>query len=69
MEFPYTTQTSEEREEEIRRRYMGAIINFLAVAFFIGMVGVTYQLTGLVATEREVSLSPIPGPKKQRTVH
>lgn len=59
MEYPYTSQTAEERRENIRVRYMGSIINILAVAFFIGMVGVTYQLTGLIATERENGMAQL----------
>lgn len=59
MEYPYTSKTAEERQENIRVRYMGAIIDILAIAFLIGMVGVTYQLTGLVATERELGMSQL----------
>ena len=45
-EYPYTSMTKKERLRHIRTRYMSGIIQILAVAFFIGMVGVTYQLTG-----------------------
>lgn len=38
---------------------MGAIIDVLGVAIFIGIVGVTYQLTGLVASERELGMSQL----------
>lgn len=38
---------------------MGAIIDILGVAIFIGMVGVTYQLTGLIAMERELGMSQL----------
>lgn len=34
-------------------------MNFLAVGIFIGIVGVTYQLTGLVAAERELGMSQL----------
>ncbi|KAL1957039.1 hypothetical protein VTO42DRAFT_6416 [Malbranchea cinnamomea] len=59
MEYPFTSKTQQEREDEIRVKYMGAIINFLGVAIFIGIVGVTYQLTGLVASERELGMSQL----------
>ncbi|KAI9370395.1 hypothetical protein BJX61DRAFT_544684 [Aspergillus egyptiacus] len=59
MEYPYTSLTEEEREDQIRTRYMGAIIDVIGVAIFIGIVGVTYQLTGLVASERELGMSQL----------
>jgi hypothetical protein len=36
---------------------MGGIIDILAVAFFIGIVGVTYQLVGMMASERELDVA------------
>ncbi|KAI1622059.1 ABC transporter [Exophiala viscosa] len=59
QEYPYTSITKEQRLQQIRTRYMGGIIDILAVAFFIGMVGVTYQLTGLVAAERENGMAQL----------
>ena len=59
FEYPYTTLTKEQRNNNIRIRYMGGIIDILAVAFLIGMVGITYQLTGLIATEREVGMAQL----------
>lgn len=58
-EYPFTDLTSEERDAEIRRLYMGALINILAVAYFIGVCGVTYQLTGQMASEREMGISQL----------
>lgn len=68
-QYPYTSMTREERLKRIRTRYMGGIIDILAVAFFIGIVGVTYQLTGLIATERENGMAQLldcmmPNPKR-----
>ena len=57
--LPYTSITPEQRQRDIRTRYMGGIIDILAVAFFIGMVGVSYQLTGLVAKEREIGMAQL----------
>lgn len=58
-EYPFTDLTSEERDALIRRLYMGALINILAVAYFIGVCGVTYQLTGQMASERELGISQL----------
>lgn len=56
-EYPFTSQTQAQRNNQIRVRYMGGIIEILAVAFFIGIVGVIYQLVGLMASERELGMT------------
>ena len=58
-EYPYTSQTQKEHTDSIRRSYMGGVTNVLAVAFFIAMVGVIYQLVGLMASERELGMTQI----------
>lgn len=58
-EYPFTALTAAERDAEIRRLYMGALINILAVAYFVGVCGVTYHLTGQMASERELGLSQL----------
>lgn len=58
-EYPFTDLTSAERDAEIRRLYMGALIDILAVAYFVGVCGVTYQLTGQMALERELGISQL----------
>ncbi|KAL9125089.1 MAG: hypothetical protein Q9217_005652 [Psora testacea] len=58
-EYPYTSKTQKERETDIRTRYMGGIMDYLAVAFFIAVVGVIYQLVGLMASERELGMTQI----------
>jgi ATP-binding cassette, subfamily A (ABC1), member 3 len=59
LQYSYTSETKKQRDDNIRVRYMGGIIDILAVAFFIGMVGVTYQLTGLIASERENGMAQL----------
>ncbi|KAK7532032.1 uncharacterized protein J3D65DRAFT_670682 [Phyllosticta citribraziliensis] len=58
-EFPYTDETEEQRNDRIRHLYMNTLINILGLAFFIGTVGITYQLTGLMAAERELGISQL----------
>ncbi|KAF3918085.1 hypothetical protein ABW21_db0207115 [Orbilia brochopaga] len=58
-EFLYTSLSEKERKDRIRTRYMGALIDVLAVAFAISMVGVGYHLTGLFAAEREIGMSQL----------
>lgn len=59
FEYPYTSITQAQRNTNIRVNYQGAIINILGVAFLIGMVGVTYHLTGFIASERELGMSQL----------
>ncbi|KAI9691944.1 MAG: hypothetical protein M1820_009652 [Bogoriella megaspora] len=58
-EYPYTSENSQQRADNIERLYMGTLINILAVAFFLSIVGVTYQLTGQMASERELGMSQL----------
>lgn len=58
-EYPFTSETQAQRNNQIRVRYMGGIIDILGVAFFIGVVGVVYQLVGLMASERELGMTQI----------
>ncbi|KAK3672836.1 hypothetical protein LTR78_007189 [Recurvomyces mirabilis] len=59
QEYVYTTQTNEERQRNIIKLYMGSLISILAVAYFIGIVGICYQLTGEMAKERELGMSQL----------
>ena len=59
QEFAYTSKTNEERDANIVRLYMDSIINILGLAYFIGFVGVAYQLTGQLAIERELGMSQL----------
>lgn len=58
-EYPYTSLSQEERNTRIRVRYMGGIIQLLAVAFFIGVCGILYQQVGAQATERESQMAQL----------
>ena len=57
--IPTPLRPRKNARERIRIRYMGGIIDILAIAFFIGLVGVTYQLTGIIATEREIGMAQL----------
>lgn len=59
QEYPYTSQTPEERARNITRLYMGSLISILGLAYFIGIVGICYQLTGQMASERELGMSQL----------
>ncbi|KAI4748370.1 putative ABC transporter [Aureobasidium sp. EXF-12298] len=59
QQYPYTDSTPEERERNITRLYMRTLIDILGLAYFIGFVGICYQLTGQMATEREIGMSQL----------
>lgn len=59
LQYPFTDETQEERAMNITKLYQGTLISIIAVAFFIGMVGVTYQLVGHIAMERELGMSQL----------
>lgn len=59
QEYAYTDQTPKGRQRSINHDYMGAIINILGVAYFVGIVGVCYQLTGEMAKERELGMTQL----------
>ncbi|KAG8529724.1 uncharacterized protein KY384_005205 [Bacidia gigantensis] len=59
FQYPFTNLNQDERDDQIRTRYMSGIVQVLAVAYFIGMVGVVYQLVGLIASERELGMTQI----------
>lgn len=58
-EYPYTDKTQEEYDDRIRTLFMGALINIMGAALYIGICGVTYQLTGQMAEERERGISQL----------
>ncbi|GAM83761.1 hypothetical protein ANO11243_017510 [Dothideomycetidae sp. 11243] len=57
--YAFTRRTTQQRNQDITRVYMNSIIHVLGVAYFVGLVGVLYQLTGQMATERELGISQL----------
>lgn len=58
-ELPFTSQTQQERDRNVRKVYHSAIVNFMGVAFISTVLWITYHLTGLIATERESGMSQL----------
>ncbi|KAL7800168.1 hypothetical protein V8C37DRAFT_364333 [Trichoderma ceciliae] len=59
QQYPYTELTEDERQAEVRRKYQSSFINYLSVAFIIGLIGVCYHMPGFIATEREKGISQL----------
>ena len=58
-EYSFTSKTQQQRDDDIRTAFMSGVINILAVAFFIGSIGVVYQLVGFMASERELGMTQL----------
>ena len=59
VEYPFTYETREQRDNNVHQFFMRALTNYLAVTLFIGMCGITYHLPGHIASERELGLSSL----------
>jgi ABC-type multidrug transport system ATPase subunit len=59
QQYPYTELTEDERQAEVRQKYQSSFINYLSVAFIMGLIGVCYHMPGFIATEREKGLSQL----------
>ncbi|KAK2616364.1 hypothetical protein QQS21_000798 [Conoideocrella luteorostrata] len=59
QQYPYTSETEDQREARLLRDYQKTFINFLSVAFVIALIGVCYHMPGVIATEREAGLSQL----------
>lgn len=58
-EVPYTQITQSERLNNLRLSLVRGTREIIALAFFVGFVGVIYHLVGFVSTERETLLTQL----------
>ncbi|KIW43596.1 uncharacterized protein PV06_04683 [Exophiala oligosperma] len=59
LQYPFTSQTFQQREDQVQDKFMSALQNYLALVIFIAMCGITYHLPGHIATERELGMSAL----------
>ena len=57
--YPFTSQTRQDRDDQIQTFFMRALVNYLGVVFFIGICGVAYHLPGNLSAERESGISQL----------
>ncbi|KAF8640810.1 hypothetical protein AX17_000459 [Amanita inopinata Kibby_2008] len=57
LEWPFTQETNNEQNTEIRLSFIRGLRNLLVLALFICYVGIAYQLPGSVAGERALGLT------------
>ena len=55
----FTSETNDERDEDITEEYMQSLIEIVGVALLIASIGITYQLTGHLAQERELGMTQL----------
>jgi ATP-binding cassette, subfamily A (ABC1), member 3 len=58
-EYPFTSKTEDQWKESIKQQLVKDNTNFVAVVWFLGFIGVTYHLVGLMAKERETEMSDL----------
>jgi ATP-binding cassette subfamily A (ABC1) protein 3 len=59
QEYPFTGETEKEWKDTIRKQLIKNNTNFAAVVWYLGLIGVAYQLVGLMAKERESEMSDL----------
>lgn len=57
LSMPFTSFTNEVEKQRINTVFTNVLINWLSPALFLGMIGVVYHLSGVVAQERELGIS------------
>ncbi|KAF2763115.1 ATP-binding cassette sub-family A member 7 [Pseudovirgaria hyperparasitica] len=58
-QYVFTSRTDEQRARSIQNLFMNSLITIFGLAFYVGVCGVTYQLTGHMASERELGISQL----------
>ncbi|KIW11148.1 hypothetical protein PV08_10448 [Exophiala spinifera] len=59
LQYPFTSQTFQQRQDQVQGKFMSALEHYLALVIFIAMCGITYHLPGHIATEREIGMSAL----------
>lgn len=62
----FTHQTNQERIDRAVQRYEDLLANYFSIIFFVALCGVSYQLVGLMASERESGMSHLIEAMSQR---
>jgi hypothetical protein len=53
QQYPFTDSTEAEKKKADQENYEALVYSFLAFAFFLGLCGITYHLTGHITKQRE----------------
>jgi ATP-binding cassette, subfamily A (ABC1), member 3 len=58
-EYPYTRQTQQQWIDSIKVNIHKATVNYIAVVWYLGLIGLAYQLVGVMAREREYGMAEL----------
>jgi ATP-binding cassette subfamily A (ABC1) protein 3 len=56
---PYSSLSQSQENNNVKVMFQSAVINYLAVAFFLGFFGVIYHVVGFTTAERESGMTPL----------
>jgi len=59
QEYPFTSETEQQWKTTVRNSIVKDNTNFAAVIWYLGFIGIIYQLVGLMAKERETEMSDL----------
>lgn len=55
----YTDESQAQHEQDVISKFLQIVIDWLAPAMFLGMIGVIYHLAGMAAQERELGIAQL----------
>ncbi|OCK78942.1 ABC transporter, partial [Lepidopterella palustris CBS 459.81] len=58
-EYPFTSKTQKQWDDSIRTDIQNANIHYIAIVWYLGFVGLAYQLVGVMAREREQGMADL----------
>lgn len=59
QEYPYTSKTQKEWDDSVVTSIQSAITKYIAIVWYIGFIGLSYQLVGIMAREREDGMADL----------
>jgi hypothetical protein len=58
-EYPFTSKTQKEWDDSITTSIQNANTNYISIVWYVGFVGLCYQLVGIMAGEREQGMADL----------
>lgn len=58
-EFPFTSLTQDELDDQTRRTFQSSVVNSLAVSFITIFIGASYHVTSFITLERESGMTEL----------
>ncbi|KAF1955737.1 putative ABC transporter [Byssothecium circinans] len=58
-EYPYTSKTQKEWDDSLVTTIQNAMAKYISIVWYIGFIGLCYQLVGVVAREREQGMADL----------